>query len=188
MRGRLTSVIALALALSFAACSTEPGPTSGPRIDLAVSPPTVFHTVDFEVGDVYTFGSTGVAPEIPRPVRITGVEVIHSEGIEIVGIGAVEPGPDGIGLVPGWPPQGLAFAQAPDLFAVEWSGPVNTLFGVRTTAPISGLRGVEVRWVDANGVAGARMFDIAVYTCAPGACDVEADDADPVLRELGLLR
>jgi hypothetical protein len=63
--------------------------------------------------------------------------------------------------------------------------------GVQTDAPISGLRGTRVTWVDADGTPGSKVFDIAAYTCAPRACDHLPSDAgdvdDAVLRELGLL-
>jgi hypothetical protein len=179
----ITCLVAAALVALVAGCAAADS-----RINLADSPPTVFETIPYEVGGTYTLGESGVPPEVPRPVRITGIEVVHSRGIEVLGSGAFEPDPDGTGSVPGWPPPGINLTLASDLPSMHWPGAVETVLGIRTTAPKSGLRGIEVRWVDGTGVAGGRTFDIAVYTCAPGACEVAAGDADELLRELGLLR
>jgi hypothetical protein len=159
-----------------------------PRVDLSLAPDPVFATIPFEVGDTYTLGSAGVPPEIKRPVTVTAVEIVHARGVEILGVGAFEPDPDASGLVPDWPPQGRYEKDVRDVgpASASWTGDVFTLVGVRTTEPKSGLRGIDVRWIDGDGVAGGRIFDLAVVTCAPGACVADAADAD-LLRQLGLL-
>lgn len=160
-----------------------------PRVDFSLTPDPIFATIPFEVGETSTLGSAGVPPEIKRPVTVTSVELVHARGIEILGVGAYEPNPDAIGLAPGWPPQGRYDRDVRDVGpgSATWGGAVFTVVGIRTTEPKSGLRGIDVRWIDGNGIAGGRIFDLAVVTCAPGAC--VADTADPdLLRELGLLR
>ena len=188
-RNRSVIVLAAAGSIVAIAIATLQG-GAPPRIDLAVPPNTVFATVPFEVGATYTLGEARVPAEVKRPVTVTAVEILHARGIEVLGGGAYEPRPDSIGLVPGWPPQAPYATGIGDTIRsrVTFSGEVHTVVGIRTTAPKSGLRGIKVRWVDGDGVAGTRTFDLAVLTCAPGACHVDSADPDPMLRELGLLR
>lgn len=163
--------------------------TEPPRVELSLTPDPVFTTIPFEVGETHTLGSAGVPPEVKRPVTVVALEVSHARGVEILGVGAFEPNPDATGLVPGWPPQGRYEKDVRDVGpgSATWSGDVFTVVGVRTTEPKSGLRGVDVRCIDGDGLAGGRIFDLAVVTCAPGACVADAADPD-LLRELGLLR
>lgn len=175
-----------AVAIAAMADSTQPQ-----RIDLSLSPPTIFTTLPFAVGDAYTIGSTNVPLEAERPVTITGVEVIHSKGVAMLGIGAFDPDVEGVGiaLVPGWPPGEPAIAiRDPVAGRIAWYGAVAVLVGVRTTEPKSGFRGIEIRWVDANGASGSRIFDFAVITCAPGVCETTAGEPESRLRELGLVK
>jgi hypothetical protein len=45
-----------------------------------------------------------------------------------------------------------------------------------------------VKWEDADGNELSEVFDYAVATCAPGACDEAEGELDEwVLTELGLL-
>lgn len=178
----LAATATIAVAAWFGTSQSRP-----PPMDLSEPPRTVFATNPFTVDDTYTLGSVAVRPEVPRPVRITDVVVLHASGIEVVGIGAFEPATERVGLVPGWPPAGPSIKD-PRANEMTWSGAVDVLVGVRVVAPKSGFRGIEVRWVDGEGAPGREVFDLAVVTCAPGACVVEAEDADPLLRELGLLK
>jgi hypothetical protein len=182
---------AAAAIVAAAALAALVTPAQTQRVDLSFSPPTIFTTLPFAVGDTYTVGSTYVPLEAERPVRITGVEVIHSRGVAVLGIGAFDPDVEGtgLGLVPGWPPGEPAIAiRDPVAGRIAWYGAVAVLVGVRTTEPKSGLRGIEIRWVDANGAPGSRIFDFAVITCAPGVCETTAGEPESRLRELGLVK
>lgn len=161
-------------------------PQSG-AIDFATSPQTVLNTNPFLVGETYTVGLMEVPQDVPRPVTIMAIEVLHSRGIEVMGVGAFDPDVEdsGVGMVPGWPPVDPPIRVEEELGdAVEWDGLVAPLVGVRTTEAKSGLRGIEIRWRDADGIEGSRVYDLAVVTCAPGACEVQS--TDQFLRELGL--
>lgn len=162
--------------------------STAPPIDLARDPETVFLTIPFAVGDTYTLGSTAVPNSARRPVRITGIRVLHAVGLEIVGYGAVQDTSERIGLVPGWPPAPPYTIRDPLAPDATWSGDVQPLVGLRITQPRSGLRGIEVAWTDADGVAGSRVFDLAVLTCGPDACATTPDDATSLLRDLGLVK
>lgn len=172
-------------------CSPSPSDASASGIDLARSPQTVFTTLPFGVGETYTVGS-GSSTEAPRPIRITHVEVIHSVGLEVIGVGAFdsEAAGSGVGLVPGWPPVDLPVPILdPRTDDATFRGVPGGLIGMRITAPVSGLRGIRVSWVDSNGRAGGRVWDLAVITCSPSACTSdELADSDLALRRLGLIR
>jgi hypothetical protein len=147
-------------------------------------------TNPFEVGATYTLGMTGPPLEATRPVRITSIEIVSQSGVEVIGVGAFDPDEagTGIGLVPGWPPPGFdSLVHGADTYSREWNGPVYSVVGIRTTEARSGLRGVAVRWLDGDGASRGRVFDIAVITCAPTACDPERE-GDVLLRDLGLVR
>ncbi len=124
-------------------------------------------------------------------MRITSVDVLRGSGVEAIGIGAFDPDAlgSGICLVPCWPPDGYeSVVRDKAALTTEWSGAVYTTIGVRTLEPLSGLRGIVVRWVDADGVPGTKTFDYAVLTCALGACPSSIlDDHDVLLPELGLV-
>ncbi len=178
--------------LTVAACATEaPVPPQAQRLDLERPPQIVYSTLPFEVGATYTVGSVGVPVEVPGPVRVTGIEVLHASGVEVIGIGTYD-GQDqrsGVGLVPGWPPE-LVTVPILDPRAGDAviAGTANAVIGIRVTAPVSGLRGIRVSWVDGTGRAGSRLWDLAVITCAPGACSPADVESDAVLRDLGLIR
>ncbi len=180
------------LVIALAACGNAEGETAtapAPALPLGDPPRTVFTTNGLEVGETYTLGSTSVPEDVPRPVVITDIEVLARTNIEIVGRGVLEPDDEAIGLVGGWPPD-TRFSRL-DLRAVEdgveWEGDVSPILGIRTTAPKSGLRGVVVSWIDGDGNRGSETFDVAVQTCAPGACDRDPGGDDWLLKELGLL-
>ncbi len=122
-----------------------------------------------------------------RPVRVLDIEVLEVSGVEPIGVGAFDPATlsEGIGLVPGWPPAGLAVVD-PTSADTRWATAVAIVVGVRTSAPKSGLRGIIVRWLDGAGNEGLRVFDLAVLTCAPGTCNVDPAVPGPLLTELGL--
>jgi hypothetical protein len=177
-RGGFLAVLAILAAVGAAVSARPPAP----KVDLARGPQTVMRTLAFDVGDTYTLGSVAPPDDIVLPFRLTAIDVVHGTGIEVVGRGVIVPRGEIIGLVPDWPPeprfQILPFDpnEVREAFAVP-------VLGIRLTAPVAGLRGIEVGWVDGRGDAGARVFDLAVVTC-PGC----GDDSEPALRELGLLR
>lgn len=180
------------LVLAVGACSGVEGETARtpvPVLPLGDAPRTVFTTDEFEVGETYTLGSVGVPEDVPRPFVITDIDVLTWTNIEIIGRGIFESDDEGIGLVPDWPPDTRSGRL--DLRAIEdgteWDGHVSPVLGIRTTAPKSGLRGVMVSWIDGDGHQGREIFDFAVQTCAPGACDRDPGDDDWLLKELGLL-
>jgi hypothetical protein len=177
---------AAAIAAAVGWATTRDNPAG---VNLSVKPRTIFVTIPFNVGDTYALGEGLVPVEVPRPVLITAITIPHMRGLDVLGVGAYEPNPDSIGLVPGWPPEGR-YAKDVKPLATEqsWPGEVHTVVGLRITEAKSGLRGIDVRWVDGAGKAGGRTFDLAVLTCAPGACEVDSATADPMLKELGLLR
>lgn len=184
---RLIRGLAMVAVIAGAGLLLARQPTA-PQIDLAKDPQTVYLTIPFAVGDTYTFGSTAVPSSAKRSVGITGIRVIHAVGIEVVGYGAMESTGEGIGLVPGWPPAPPYAMRDPFAPGVTWDGEVQPLVGGRVIEPKSGLRGIEVAWSDADGIAGSRVFDFAVITCGPRACARQPDDATPLLRELGLVK
>lgn len=78
----------------------------------------------------------------------------------------------GLGLVPDWPPQDPPIEVRDGIDEeIEWPATVQIVIGIRTTEPISGLRGILVRWRDGNEVETSKVFDSAVVTCAPDACN-----------------
>jgi hypothetical protein len=181
----------LSLAVALAACGSaeaEMATAPAPALPLRDPPRTVFTTNQFEVGETYTLGSVAVPENVPRPVVITDIDVLAWTNIEIVGRGVHEPDDEGIGLAPSWPPD--VRSGRLDLRAIEqgteWVGHVSPILGIRTTAPKSGLRGVVVSWIDGNGNPGSEIFDFAVQTCAPGACERDPGEGDWLLKELGL--
>ncbi len=175
----------------LAACAVDGGIATAPdsALNLDDAPRAVFMTNEFEVGELYTLGSTGVPEDVPRPFVITGIDVLASANIEIIGRGVFQSDGEGIGLAADWPPD-MGSGRL-DLRALEdgteWVGNVSPILGIRTTAPKSGLRGVVVSWIDGEGNRGSRTFDFAVQTCAPGACDRVSSEDDWLLKELGLL-
>jgi len=182
----------LILTFTAIAIALQGPPASG--VVLKDPPQTVMATTPFDVGDTYTVGGIGVGPasssrpEVRGPITITAVELLNYANVEILGVGAFDPeaNPSGIGLVPGWPPEGREPYVDPVTSGKAWPRYVSVVVGIRTTAAKSGLRGIQVSWIDGGGNRGSRVFDIAVLTCAPGACEVDAGDAEPLLRELGL--
>jgi hypothetical protein len=181
----VSAVLAAALTAGAVAwLAMRPPP---PLLDLSRSPQTLFTTIPMNVGASYTFGSTHLPDAVKRPVTITAVEVVRKRGLEVVGIGAVETSDVGIGLVPGWPPPGRPVVD-PVAGKRPWSGGVDVLIGLRIVEPTSGLRGIEVRWIDGDGVAGSHVYDLAAITCSPGACTIGPDQGEAFLRELGLLK
>lgn len=183
----VTSRLLLPGVFVLAACAVDGGTATGLNLD---DPPrTVFMTNEFEVGERYTLGSTAVPEEVPRPFVITGIEVLASANIEIIGRGVFQADGEEVGLVPDWPPD-IGSGRV-DLRALEdgteWVGNVSPILGIRTTAPRSGLRGVVVSWIDGEGNPGSMTFDFAVQTCAPGACDGDSSGDEWLLKELGLL-
>jgi hypothetical protein len=188
-RGRIVAGL-LAITAVGAAVSWVGGQwIGGESIDLSVGPRVLLVTDPFAVGATYTLGETAVPSEVKRPVRITGISVVRVSGLEILGFGAMDSAAAGIGLVPGWPPPAPYLMRDPLEPAAVWEGHVQVLIGIRTTAPKSGLRGVRLLWTDGDGRPGSRVFDTAVLTCAPDACDLEPDAAtEALLRELGLRR
>ena len=156
-----------------------------PDLDLSRSPEVVFVTNEFEVGETYTYG----AASVQGPATISAVEVLESRGVEVLEIGAFDPEVAGVGLglVPEWPPKDPD-VEIHDALDVEWPGIVQIAIGVRTTEPVSGLRGILVRWRDAAGEEVTEVFDVAVVTCAPSACDEAGEEPDEwALEELGLV-
>ena len=156
------------------------------------APQTVIATDPFQVGETYRLGSMsigssdGTGMEVQWPITITAVEVLSYANAEIVGSRAfLAGGASTADIVRGWPPNGEAFMD-PTTTEEEWSVPVAIVVGVRTTGPKSGIRGVQVKWMDGAGNRGSHTFDTAVLTCAPGACEVDPANAEPMLRELGL--
>jgi hypothetical protein len=133
--------------------------------------------------------STDVFEAVSRPIVITDIDVLATANIEIVGRGVFEPAGEPLGLVPDWPPDirtGRLDVRAIE-DGVEWGDRVTPVLGVRTTGPKSGLRGVVVSWIDADGNPGSETFDFAVQTCAPEACDRDPSEDEWLLQELGLL-
>ncbi|MDQ3552812.1 MAG: hypothetical protein M3395_00160 [Chloroflexota bacterium] len=185
-RGRITGLLAVALALT--GCGAQP---ADEVLSFGADPQTVLFTNPIAVGETYTVGMTGPDEDAERPVRITSIEVLRSSGVEVIGIGAFDPVElgSGIGLVAGWPPIGYDLRVRDETtLTEEWPGDVYTTIGVRTLEPRSGLRGILVRWVDADGVSGSRAFDLAVLTCAAEACTAAMlEDHDLLLSELGLV-
>ena len=179
-------VLVVAVAAVFAAATALLSRRES-LLDMSRVPETVFATIPFPVGGSYTLGSMTVPSDVARPVRITSIEVVASSGVELIGMGAFDPASvsEGIGLVSGWPPAGLTIVD-PTAGAPGWTTDVAIVIGIRTTDPKSGLRGVVVRWVDGAGQEGQRVFDLAVLTCAPGACSVDPSEPGPMLTELGL--
>lgn len=181
----------LPLVVALGACASAEGDIAtapAPALPLGDPPRSVFTTNEFEVGETYTLGSTSVPEDVPRPVVITDIDVLARTNVELIGRGIFEPDDEGIGLVPGWPPD--VRSGRLDLRAIEqgteWGGQVSPVLGIRTTAPRSGLRGVVVTWIDGNGKRGSEIFDFAVQTCAPGACERDPGEDDWLLKELGL--
>lgn len=180
------------LVVALAACGSSEGEMAtapAHALPLEDPPRTVFTTSELEVGETYTLGSVGVPEDVPRPVVITDIDVLAWTNVEIVGRGIFEPGDEEIGLVPGWPPQvrsGRLELRGIEQ-GTEWFGHVSPILGIRTTAPMSGLRGVTVSWIDGDGNRGSETFDFAVQTCAPGACERDPGDDDWLLKELGLV-
>jgi hypothetical protein len=178
----------LAAALAMTGCAAKP---LDEEPSLRGDPQTVLFTIPFAVGETYTVGMTGPDEDAKRPLRITSVDVLRSSGVEVIGMGAFDPDElgSGIGLVPGWPPEGydLRIREEATL-TEEWPGDVYTTIGVRTLEPRSGLRGIVVGWVDADGVPGSKTFDLAVLTCTAEACSPAIlEDHDLLLPELGLV-
>lgn len=186
MSRRLVGVVVV-----LTACAVDGGTATAPDpvLNLDAPPRTVFMTDEFEVGELYTVGSTDVPQDVARPFVITGIDVLVSANIEIVGRGVFQSDGEAIGLMPGWPPE--TGSGRLDLRAIEdgteWTGDVSPILGVRTMATTSGLRGVVVSWIDGDGNRGSRTFDFAVLTCAPGACDGASSEDERLLEELGLL-
>jgi len=158
-----------------------------PRLDLTSRPQTIFATLPLEVGNAYTIGSITIPADVPRPLTVTSVKVIARSGIEVVGVAAAPEGPSMIGLLAGWPVAGSRYKDV-ESGRLAYTGPIEIVVGVRTTAPRSGMRGVEVTWIDARGATGSRVYDIAAATCAPATCTLPEDDIDSFLRNLGLER
>ncbi len=186
----MTSVLlrfAAAVALVAAGCNG----TAPSEIDLGEYPDTVLVTVPMEVGSRLTLGMIGPAVEAERPLRLTNIEVIRRNGFTVVGVGAFNPDEagSGLGVAPGWPPEGYALrAQDEVTYAVEWDGPVLAVVGLETSEPQAGLRGVSVTWVDAQGVTGVKHFDIALLSCEPEACELdEPHERERFLEELQLI-
>jgi hypothetical protein len=183
-----TRGVFVALLIAVAALAVGCGP--GERIDLGREPPTLLKTIPFGVGDRYTLGMTGPSESSIGQIRITAVEVIHAAGIEVVGIGVLDPvaAGQGIGLVLGWPPSGYELAAIDEaVHSRQWEMPIYTVVGVETTELVSGLRGVEVTWVDGQGASHSRVFDLTVLTCQPGSCDAD-EETQETLTVLGLMR
>jgi hypothetical protein len=159
---------------------------TGP-VDRRRAPETVFETNPFRVGETYTLGSTGPPDDVKLPFRLTGVDVVHLAGVEVIGRGALDgTGREVIGLDDSWPPD-ARYEVLPFDPQVERSALTLPLLGIRVLQPLAGLRGVEVRWIDADGVAGSRVFDLAVYTCPRTECPA-GQDGEVALRRLGLMR
>ena len=176
-------LISLALAI-VASCAPVPG------VDLDRPPQTVMATQPLEVGQTYTVGSPA-SSEVPRPITITDVEVLHLVGLVVVGIGALDVESAGVGLsmVLGWPPADVAVPIVdPRSGDATFAGLPLALVGLRTTAVVSGLRGVRVSWIDADGRPGSRVWDLAIVTCSPGMCPSGDAETEEILRDLGLLR
>jgi hypothetical protein len=157
------------------------------RIDLGLDPPLLLNTNAFAVGERYTLGMHGPDEHAPRPVRVTDIEVIHASGVRIVGVGVLDTARQGsgIGLVPGWPPEGYtvdAVDQA--TYEDDWHVLVQTVVGLEVTKLPAGLRGVQVSWVDGTGAEQTKVFDITAVTCAGASCVDEQTYA--TLEELGL--
>lgn len=163
-------------------------PPVPPLLDLARGPQTVYVTNPFAIGDTYTFGSTGVPPSTKTPFRITSIKVLHLVGVEVLGYGALGVDDEALGLVPDWPPPSTFEVQDPFAPGATWQGDVQALVGLRVTKPVSGLRGIEVSWVDGDGQPGTRIFDFAVVTCGPGCGHTPDGDSGPLLQDLGLLK
>lgn len=190
MTGRARALVAVvAVAAALAAVTFALGSGRPQLLDLTRDPETVFATVPFQVGETYTLGSIGLPSDAIRPLRITSIEVLETSGLDQIGAGAYDPKTvsQGIGLVPGWPPSGLGVVDPGDS-SVPWASEVSIVVGVRTTQPKSGLRGVPIRWVDGAGNPAERVVDVAVLTCAPDACEVDAGAPGALLLELGLKR
>lgn len=179
-------VLAMAATVIAVAVIVLVRPGEDGPIDLASSPPTIFATQPFSIGETYTLGNTFIPPELARPITITAVEVVHASGLDLLGTVAFDPQGESIGAVPGWPPDRPDMAlRDPFAEGVAWPDDVQPLIGVRVRQLPAGLRGVTVRWVDGDGVAGERTFDFAVLTCMPEPCDVDRSGAE-LLRQLGL--
>ena len=187
MRRRPLFVLALgAVVLGGAgvAAWTAGATVPAPNVNLAAEPKTVYETDSFPVGDTYSIGMAAVPPDVPRPVRITAVELSHVSGLEVVGTGAYVRGTRAFDLVPSWPPAAYQ-VQALDV-AGPLDGDVSAAMGLRVIAPASGFRGVRVTWVDAAGHAGSLLYDVAAYTCSiESACPASVHDP---LVMLGLRR
>jgi hypothetical protein len=159
------------------------------RVDVSSDPRLMMLTDPMEMGDRLTVGMTGPDEHAVFPVRITAIEVLATNGFEVVGVGAFDPQElgSGIGGVPGWPPHGYEIpVQGDATFATEWHGPIFTVVGIELTAPMGGLRGIAVSWTDGNGGSHTDVFDYAVLSCPSGACD-EDEDAQQALVDLGLV-
>ncbi|MBA3290046.1 MAG: hypothetical protein H0U17_00965 [Actinobacteria bacterium] len=182
---RVLILILLSAAVLLAAAGRQG--TAG-DIDLKTSPQTLATSIEYEVGESYTLGNMAVPEEVVRPVSITGVEILHSKGIEVLGVAAFEPRGEGIGGAPGWPPRGYEHLELRDALeeGITWSGAVAPVIGVRHLEARSGLRGLKLSWVDGHGAPGSRTWDLAVVTCSPGAC-TEQVDPESLLRQLGLM-
>jgi hypothetical protein len=176
------AVLATVLMVGNACQSTQ-------GIDLAADPHSVTATPAFAVGERFTVGMTHPDQDSPRPLRVTSVEVLNAVGLEQVGVGVVNGARVGVnvGILAGWPPDGYAVDATGDAaYEREWDQPIYTIVGAEVTAATSGLRGIEVGWVDADGKSHTRVFDIAVVNCPAGACETEAQQQQ-TLRDLGLI-
>lgn len=168
---------------------------SAPGVQLPQRPEVVYTTNAFPVGTTYTLGSLGVPDDVARPVVVTEIEVLETHGVEVVDMAAYDAAAvsPGIGLVEGWPPPIDSGQLQPSPSEHRWDvDHVGVIVGLRTTEPLSGLRGVRVTWHDADGATGTRVFDHAVVTCAAeqdcGSHDPELDDDEALLVRLGLFR
>jgi hypothetical protein len=187
--GRVVAVVAGVVILVVVAAAIVLIRLARDPVDLSRSPPTLFTTIPMDVGASFTLGSMAIPSDVPRPVTVSEVRVIHASGVQVLGAGLFDPAtrPQGIGLILGWPPPGYEIVDPADE-PIGWPGEIAVVVGLRTVEPRSGLRGVLVRWVDGTNTQGERVFDMAVLTCAPAACELRGDDETALLIELGLQR
>lgn len=182
-------VLSFVIALALAAC-TSPLESRPEDVDWAETPQTIFTTDDFPVGSSYTVGSLSLPPDAEYPVVVTGIEVLRTEGVRVLGTRAyTESAGDSIGLVPSWDPSVLGGdAREPSADSAPFTaGSIGLVVGIETVADRSGLRGLRATWHDGVGSEHVTTFDLAVVTCALGACAEGQADDESLVRELGLV-
>ena len=168
-------------------------PVEGDGIPLEKSPPVVFTTDPFAIGERYSFGhyqsEWGRANQ--GRIKIVAIELITSSGVELVGVGAFDASSVdvGVGLVPGWPPAQPALdTMGDETYLRDWPDPSVFILGIEVQATKAGFRGIRTLWIDQSGVQRVSVQDVAAVTCSDPACPAIGGSNEQLLCELGLWR